>query len=170
MEISEYDAAIQEASCAASELGNEVEKYFVIQANINAYQMRRLRPFSLENGDMDAGLEDLIQASHNVVSRVKNLIIKLWYTIKNVFDKILHLFNGTLKKLKGYQEQFKNGIDQSKFPAFSNTKLKVYRKVDMQKRLDVLTREVEMKWVNSDGSENTDERRGKVGLWTKIFH
>lgn len=118
MEISEFDMAIQEASSVAIELNAEVEKFFVIQANINAYQMRRLRPFSLENGDMDAGLEELIQGAHNVVSRIKNFIIKLWYTLKNVLDKMLHLFSSTLKKLKGYQDLFKSGIDQSKFAAF----------------------------------------------------
>ncbi len=170
MEISEFDMAIQEASSVAIELNAEVEKFFVIQANINAYQMRRLRPFSLENGDMDAGLEELIQGAHNVVSRIKNFIIKLWYTLKNVLDKMLHLFSNTLKKLKGYQDLFKSGIDQSKFAAFSNTTLKVYKKVDMQKRLDVLTREVEMKWVNSDGSINQAERQGDVDWITKLFH
>lgn len=170
MECSEFDMLIQEASSISAELNGELDRYLELQNQINMYQMRRLRPFSLENGDMDAGLEGLIQGTHNVISRIKNFIIKLWYTLKNILDKMLHLFSGTLKKLKGYQEQFKSGIDQSKFDAFSNTKLKVYKKVDMQKRLDILTREVEMKWVNSDGSVNRDERNGDVGFWANLFH
>lgn len=156
-QLNELDIALHECAVLSNSLNQEIGTFNEIQDEIAQYMARTFVPFSLENKDSDPALEELVQKSKNVLSTIKNIIIKLWTTIKELADKAIHIFSGTVRKLKQYQAALKakTDVDQSVF----NKRVNCYPKAIMIKRIDAFLNEINMRWSMANGSPNTAERK-----------
>lgn len=156
-QLNELDIALHECAVLSNSLNQEIGTFNEIQDEIAQYMARTFVPFSLENKDSDPALEELVQKSKNVLSTIKNIIIKLWTAIKELADKAIHIFSGTVRKLKQYQAALKSktNVDQSVF----NKRVNCYPKAIMIKRIDAFLNEINMRWSMANGSPNTAERK-----------
>lgn len=156
-QLNELDIALHECAVLSNSLNQEIGTFNEIQDEIAQYMARTFVPFSLENKDSDPALEELVQKSKNVLSTIKNIIIKLWTAIKELADKAIHIFSGTVRKLKQYQAALKakTNVDQSVF----NKRVNCYPKAIMIKRIDAFLNEINMRWSMANGSPNTAERK-----------
>lgn len=156
-QLNELDIALHECAILSNSLNQEIGTFNEIQDEIAQYMARTFVPFSLENKDSDPALEELVQKSKNVLSTIKNIIIKLWTAIKELADKAIHIFSGTVRKLKQYQAALKakTNVDQSVF----NKRVNCYPKAIMIKRIDAFLNEINMRWSMANGSPNTAERK-----------
>ena len=156
-QLNELDIALHECSTLSAQLNHEIEIYNDLQHQILERSARLFTPFGLENGDSDAAMEGLVQGTKNVLSKIKNFIIKLWTAIKELADKAIHIFDGTVKKLKQYQAALKTGkeINANNF----NKRTVAYPNGIMIKRIDAIMNEINMRWTESNGTPNAAERK-----------
>lgn len=169
-QLNEFEMALHNCNVLSDSLNVEMTSFNEIQSEIVLYMSRTFVPFSLENKDSDPALEELIQKGKNVLSRIKNLIIKIWTAIKELVDKALHLFSGTVRKLKQYQSAIKSNLasDGIRVAASAlNTRIECYPKSVMIKRIDAIMNEINMRWTTADGTPNMAERKS---LDTIGFH
>lgn len=156
-QLDEFEIALHECTVLSNSLNREIVVFNELQGEISQYMAKTFVPFSLENKDNDPALEDLVQKSKNVLSTIKNIIIKLWTAIKELADKAIHIFSGTVRKLKHYQAAIKGKTNVN--PAVFNNRVNCYPKAIMIKRIDALLNELNMRWSMSDGSPNLSERK-----------
>jgi hypothetical protein len=156
-QLNELDIALHECTNVSNSLNEKIIEFNETQTEISQYMAKSITPFSLENRDGDIALEELIQKGKNLLSTIKNLIIKLWTNIKELVDKALHIFSGTVKKLKQYQAALKTktAIDQAGF----NVRINCYPKAIMIKRVTAIMNEINMRWSMANGSPNMAERK-----------
>ena len=156
-QLSELDIAMNECTVLSQQLNQEIAVYNDLQAKIVERSSRLYIPFGLENTDSDPAMEELIQGTKNVLSKIKNFIIKLWTAIKELAEKALHVFDGTTKKLKQYQAALKTG----KQPNQNNftKRIVMYPNAIMIKRTDAILNEINMRWTETNGSPNVAERK-----------
>lgn len=155
----EIDVKLHELKQLSDELNKSIGEYNDICKQMQDHQINMLRPFGLENNDGDAAMESLMEAATNVIRRIVNFIIKLWTGLKELLDKVLHIFDRSKKKLQALQEKFKNGIKVDNEEAFLAGKVTAYGKVLMFNRIHVLLREINMRWTELDGTPNVVERK-----------
>lgn len=156
-QLSELDIALHECSTLSAQLNQEIEAYNDLQHRILERSARLYVPFSLENSDSDPAMEELVQGTKNVLGKIKNFIIKLWTAIKELAEKAIHIFDGTVKKLKQYQAAFKTGkaVNANNF----NKRVVAYPNGIMIKRIDAIMNEINMRWTESNGTPNMAERK-----------
>ena len=156
-QLSELDIAMNECTVLSQQLNQEIAIYNDLQTKIMERSSKLFVPFGLENADSDPAMEELIQGTKNVLSKIKNFIIKLWTAIKELADKALHVFDGTSKKLKQFQAALKTG----KQPNQNNftKRIVMYPNAIMIKRTDAILNEINMRWTETNGSPNTAERK-----------
>lgn len=156
-QLSELDIALHECSTLSAQLNQEIEAYNDLQRRILERSVRLYVPFGLENNDSDPAMEELVQGTKNVLGKIKNFIIKLWTAIKELAEKAIHIFDGTVKKLKQYQAAFKTGktVNANNF----NKRVVAYPNGIMIKRIDAIMNEINMRWTESDGTPNMAERK-----------
>lgn len=169
-QLSEVDIKLHECSSLSQLLNQAIEEFNQITQEMRDKRSCIVLPFGLENTDYDAGMEGLIEKSKNVLSKIKNFIIKLWTAIKELLDKVLHVFDGTLRKLKAYKETFKGGVASKNEQAFYDAKVTCYPKVVMQRRIECLLNEINMRWTESDGTPNAAERESldPIGFHVRV--
>lgn len=155
----EIDVKLHELKQLSDELNKSIGEYNDICKQMQDRQINMLRPFGLENNDGDAAMESLMGAAANVIRKIVNFIIKLWTGLKELLDKVLHIFDRSKKKLQALQEKFKNGIKVDNEEAFLAGKVTAYGKVLMFNRIHVLLREINMRWTELDGTPNVVERK-----------
>lgn len=155
----EIDVKLHELKQFSDELNKSIGEYNDICKQMQDHQINMLRPFGLENNDGDAAMESLMGAAANVLRKIVNFIIKLWTGLKELLDKVLHIFDRSKKKLQALQEKFKNGIKVDNEEAFLAGKVTAYGKVLMFNRIHVLLREINMRWTELDGTPNMVERK-----------
>lgn len=155
----EIDVKLHELKQLSDELNKSIGEYNDICKQMQDHQINMLRPFGLENNDGDAAMESLMGAAANVLRKIVNFIIKLWTGLKELLDKVLHIFDRSKKKLQALQEKFKNGIKVDNEEAFLAGKVTAYGKVLMFNRIHVLLREINMRWTELDGTPNMVERK-----------
>ena len=156
-QLNEFDIALHECSTLSRQLNQEIETYNGLQLKIMERSAMLIAPFGLENNDSDPAMEELVQGTKNVLGKIKNIIIKLWTAIKELADKVLHMFSGTVKKLKQYQAALKTG-KQPNANNF-NKRIVVYPNGIMIKRVDAIMNEINMRWTETNGTPNTAERK-----------
>ena len=156
-QLNELDIALHECSILSSQLNQEIEAYNDLQARIMERSAQLFVPFGLENSDSDPAMEELVQGTKNVLSKIKNFIIKLWTAIKELADKAIHIFDGTVKRLKQYQAALKTGKELNS--ANFNKRIVMYPNGIMIKRVDAILNEINMRWTESNGTPNIAERK-----------
>ena len=156
-QLNELDIALHECATLSHSLNQEITAFNDIQDEMSQYMARIFVPFSLENKDSDPAMEELVQKGKNVLSKIKNLIIKLWTAIKELIDKALHIFSGTVRHLKQYQATLKGKTDAD--AARFNNRVVCYPKTTMIKRIDAIMNEINMRWTNANGTPNMNERK-----------
>lgn len=156
-QIEEYNLLLQECSALSLQMNQEIQAYNELQVKIMERRSILFAPFSLENCDGDQAMEGLVQGTKNVLSRIKNIIIKIWTNIKELVEKALHIFDGTERKLKQYQAVLKTGkeINANNF----NKRLTMYPNGIMIKRVDAIMNEINMRWTEANGTPNLAERK-----------
>lgn len=159
MTIEELDVKLHELRTISDALNQEMVKYNDICAQIHARQLSMVRPFGLENTDGDLAMESLMGSATNVLRKIVNFIVKLWTGMKELLDKVIHMFDRSKKKLQALQEKFKNGIKVENEEAFLAGKVTAYNKTLMFNRMHVLLREINMRWTELDGTPNMAERK-----------
>lgn len=142
----------------------EVMQYYDVQIQIRNRHAQIIRPFGLENIDGDVVLEELYQKSKNLLGSIRNFIIKLWTSLKELLDKAVHVFDSTLREMKRYQQRLKEGLKPKEGGIFFSTKVTTYSKEIFQKRIETLLREVSMRWLEVDGKPNMLEHRSLIDI------
>lgn len=150
----EFATNIYEINSLIEMLNTELDSFLNISQLISHHLSGRIRPFGLENCDGDLAIEDMIQKSKNVLSLIRNLIIKLWQKIKDTLEWLGNLFDGTLRKLKSFQMNQNEKAKSTDPASLHDVKLTCYPKTVMQRRLEVLLKEVSLRWQNDNGTEN----------------
>ena len=153
----DLDMILVECDIVQKELDKEMHLVDEIQNEIRIQNINTLRPFSLENNDYNAAIESLGEKLANVYVRIKTLILKLWQLIKTAFDKFLHIFDSTKRKLTKYKEALANNNIKLTNEQL-NYRVEAYNRVTMTNRISVLSNELNMDWMNSDGTINQATR------------
>jgi len=165
-----FSADIYELNKLMDSLNCEFDSLTSIKHQIRIHLSKKIKPFGLENNDGDSALEDLIQKSKNVLSSIRNLIVKLWQKIKDVLSWFMGIFDGTLRKLKAFQVSLSAGTKATDPKNLQEVKLSCYPKVVMQRRLEVLLKELSLNWQNVNGSANPNiaSSLGDIGFTIRI--